>query len=107
TPETAVQIAVLSAFVGALGGVLVLFYYWKKKKPEYNQLRANSVESYDVSLRDMYKEIAIYAVPVVFLGIANPLFQFVDMLTFNNAMASTEGAANSSIYLSMLNFTTH
>lgn len=107
TPETAVQIAVLSAFVGALGGVLVLFYYWKKKKPEYNQLRANSVESYDVSLRDMYKEIAIYAVPVVFLGIANPLFQFVDMLTFNNAMAVTEGAANSSIYLSMLNFQTH
>ncbi|WKA59814.1 polysaccharide biosynthesis protein [Planococcus shenhongbingii] len=107
TPETAVQIAVLSAFVGALGGVLVLFYYWRKKKPEYNELRAKSVESYDVRLRDMYKEIAIYAVPVVFLGIANPLFQFVDMLTFNNAMSTTENAASSSIYLGMLNLTTH
>ena len=107
TEGTAVQFAVLSAFIGALGGVLVLFYYWKKRKPEYDELRKNSVESYDVRLRDMYKEIAIYAVPVVFLGIANPLFQFIDMLTFNNAMASTDGAANSSIYLSMLNFTAH
>lgn len=107
TEENAVQFAVLSAFIGALGGVLVLFYYWKKRKPEYDELRKGSVESYDVSLRDMYKEIAIYAVPVVFLGIANPLFQFIDMLTFNNAMASTNNAANSSIYLSMLNFTAH
>lgn len=107
TPKTAVQVAVLSAAVGALGGVLVLFYYWRKKKPEYNELRANSVDSYDVRLRDMYKEILVYAVPVVFLGIANPLFQFVDMLTFNNAMSTTPDAAESSTYLSMLNFTAH
>lgn len=105
--RTAVEVAVLSAFVGALGGVLVLFYYWNKKKGEYNELRASSVESYDVNLRDMYKEIAIYAVPVVFLGIANPLFQFIDMLTFNRAMGGTENAASSGIYLSILNFTAH
>ncbi len=105
--RTAVEVAVLSAFVGALGGVLVLFYYWKKKKGEYNDLRASSVESYDVNLGDMYKEIIIYAIPVVFLGIANPLFQFVDMLTFNRAMGDTANAASSGIYLSILNFTAH
>lgn len=107
TPKTAVQFAVLSAAIGALGGVLVLFYYWKKRKPEYDQLRANSVESYDVRHRDMYKEILSYALPIVFLGVANPLFQFVDMLTFNKGMSSTENAANTSLYLGILNLTAH
>ncbi|MGI2326296.1 putative polysaccharide biosynthesis protein [Planococcus sp. YIM B11945] len=107
SPNVAVQVAVLSASIGALGGVAVLFYYWKKKKPEYNELRSKSVQSYDVRLRDMYKEILVYAVPVVFLGIANSLFQFVDMLTFSNAMSTTEHAAEAGTYLTMLNFTAH
>ena len=107
TPKTAVQFAVLSAAIGALGGVLVLFYYWKKRKPEYDQLRANSVESYDVRLRDMYKEIISYAIPIVFLGVANPLFQFIDMLTFNMGMSRTENTENTSLYLGILNLTAH
>ncbi|HSI67477.1 MAG TPA: oligosaccharide flippase family protein, partial [Planococcus sp. (in: firmicutes)] len=85
TANTAIQFAVLSAFVGALGGLVVLYYYWKKKKPEYDDLLRNSGESYDIRLRDMYKEVIVYAVPVVFLGIANPLFQVIDLLTFNRA----------------------
>lgn len=107
TPKTAIQFAVLSATIGALGGIVVLFYYWKKKKPEYNKLLLTSVESYDVTLRDMYKEIIIYAIPVIFLGIANPLFQFVDLLTFNRAMSGTENADQSDIYLGILNLTAH
>ncbi|WP_422122864.1 oligosaccharide flippase family protein [Planococcus sp. X10-3] len=107
TAKTAVQFAVLSAAVGALGGLLVLFYYWKKRKPEYDQLRAGSVESYDVRLRDMYKEILSYAIPIVFLGVANPLFQFVDMLTFNKGMSGTGNAENTSLYLGILNLTAH
>ncbi|RNF40790.1 putative polysaccharide biosynthesis protein [Planococcus salinus] len=106
TPKTAIQFAVLSAAIGALGGVAVLFYFWKKKKPEYNELRANSVESYDVGLRDMYKEIIVYAVPVVFLGIANPLFQFVDLLTFNRAM-NAAGNLSEVDLLGILNLTAH
>lgn len=107
TAKTAVQFAVLSAFVGALGGLLVLYYYWRKKKPEYDDLMNSSGESFDVKLRDMYKEIVVYAVPVVFLGIANPLFQVIDLLTFNRAMSTTDNAAMSDIYLSILNLTAH
>ncbi len=106
TPKTAIQFAVLSAAVGALGGIVTLAYFWKKKKPEYNRLLANSVESYDVKLRDMYKEIAIYAVPVIFLGIANPLFQFVDLMTFNRAMSSGGNFSEIDL-LGILNLTAH
>ncbi|WP_203333267.1 putative polysaccharide biosynthesis protein [Planococcus beigongshangi] len=107
TPKTAIQFAVLSAAIGAIGGVLVLFYYWKKQKPEYDLLRANSIDSYDVRLRDMYKEILSYALPIVFLGVANPLFQFIDMLTFNMGMSRTDNAENTSLYLGILNLTAH
>lgn len=106
TPKTAIQFAVLSAAIGALGGIVTLGYFWKKKKPEYNRLLANSVESYDVKLRDMYKEIVIYAVPVIFLGIANPLFQFVDLMTFNRAMDSGDNFSEIDL-LGILNLTAH
>ncbi|TWT08485.1 polysaccharide biosynthesis protein [Planococcus sp. CPCC 101016] len=106
TPKTAIQFAVLSAAIGALGGIVTLAYFWKKKKPEYNRLLANSVESYDVKLRDMYKEIVIYAVPVIFLGIANPLFQFVDLMTFNRAMSSGGNFSEIDL-LGILNLTAH
>ena len=106
TPKTAIQFAVLSAAIGALGGIVTLGYFWKKKKPEYNRLLANSVESYDVKLRDMYKEIAIYAVPVIFLGIANPLFQFIDLMTFNRAMSSGGNFSEIDL-LGILNLTAH
>lgn len=107
TPKLAIQVAVLSAFIGALGGLVVLYYYWRKKKPEYNLLLQGSTTSHDVKLTDMYKEILVYAVPVVFLGVANPLFQFVDLLTFNRAMIDSEQAAKSSVYLSILNLQSH
>ncbi|WP_019414306.1 polysaccharide biosynthesis protein [Paenisporosarcina sp. TG20] len=107
TPKLAIQVAVFSAFIGALGGLVVLYYYWRKKKPEYNHLLQESTATHDIKLTDMYKEILVYAVPVVFLGIANPLFQFVDLLTFNRAMSDSDQAANSSTYLGILNFQSH
>ena len=107
TSKTAVQVAVFSAFIGAIGGLFVLYYYWRKKKPEYDGLLDASTVSHDVSLKTMYSEVVVYAIPVVFLGVANPLFQFVDMLTFNRAMSGSENAAKSDIFLGMLNFQTH
>lgn len=103
SPKLAIQIAVLSAFVGAIGGLVVLYYYWKRQKPEYDMLLATSTTSHDVNLKDMYKEIVVYAIPVVFLGVANPLFQFVDLLTFNRALNTTIEFD----YLGVLNLTAH
>src|SRR5690606_22647183 len=60
----------------------------------------------DVKLRDMYKEIVIYAIPVIFLGIANPLFQFVDLMTFNRAMSSGGNISEIDL-LGILNLTAH
>ncbi|AQQ52765.1 putative polysaccharide biosynthesis protein [Planococcus lenghuensis] len=105
--ETAIQAAVFSAFIGALGGLVVLYYYWRKKKPEYNELLEESGRPHNIGMKDMYKEIAVYALPIIFLGSANPLFQFADLLTFNEAMSESVYADVSDVMLGILNFNAH
>ncbi|WP_042474504.1 putative polysaccharide biosynthesis protein [Bacillus ndiopicus] len=107
-PATAINFAVFAAFIGALGGLLVLYYYWKKLKPEFQALQVNSIASHQVSYIEIYKEIFTYSIPIIFVGIANPLFQLVDMLTFNGAMiAKGVDAKLTDTYFSMLNVLTH
>ena len=52
----------------------------------------------------MYKEVFAYILPFVLVGVINPLYQFVDMITFNDAMKSIGLAEVTDIYLGMLNF---
>jgi len=106
-PSTAISFAVFAAFIGAIGGLLVLYYYWKKYQPEFDLLRSQSVTSTQLPMSNIYKEVITYSIPMVFVGVANPLFQLVDMLTFNGAMTSIGLAEVTDKYLSMINFTTH
>lgn len=107
-PETAIKFAVFAAFIGALAGLGVLYFYWRKLKPEFSELQAHSVQTNKVSLVVIYKEILKYSIPIIFVGIANPLFQLVDMLTFNGAMiAKGVDAKETDTYFLMLNFLTH
>lgn len=106
-PETAISFAVFAAFIGAIGGLGVLYYYWKKYQPEFNLLRSRSVTSTQLPMSNIYKEVITYSIPMVFVGVANPLFQLVDMLTFNGAMTSIGLAEVTDTYLSMINFMTH
>ncbi|WP_277586171.1 putative polysaccharide biosynthesis protein [Psychrobacillus antarcticus] len=109
TEKTAVSFAVFAAFLGAIASLFVLYRYWKKIKPEFNDLLESSGNrTSNVSLKNIYKEILVYTVPFALVGVINPLFQFVDMITFNRAMAMIGiSGRESGIYLGMLNLTTH
>lgn len=109
TEKTAVSFAVFAAFLGAIASLVVLFWYWKKLKPEFNDLLTSSGKpSSDISLSNIYKEMLIYTVPFALVGVINPLFQFIDMITFNNAMSTIGiGGDVSNTLLGMLNFSTH
>jgi O-antigen/teichoic acid export membrane protein len=104
---TAVSVATFAAFVGAIGGLGVLIWYWIKRKPHLDDLMQQDKGTVQVSLKDMYKEILIYAAPFVFVGIANPLFQFIDQITFTRAMDSIGKIAQSDYAFSILNFQSH
>ncbi|KAA0549036.1 polysaccharide biosynthesis protein [Bacillus sp. BGMRC 2118] len=85
--STAIGYATFAAFVGALGGIAVLGWYWYKRKDDFNTLIENNSYDSDIETKSMIKELLTYAGPFVFVGLAIPLYQGIDSLTFNKAMA--------------------
>ncbi|WP_147532668.1 putative polysaccharide biosynthesis protein [Bacillus marasmi] len=104
---TAVSVATFAAFIGAIGSLFVLFWYWFKRKPFLDELLLQDKGTVQISLPQIYKEVLIYAAPFVFVGIANPLFQLIDQLTFNKAMVAIGLAKETEFALSVLNFESH
>lgn len=107
-PETAISLSVFAAFIGGVGGLLILGFYWKKYRSEFSLLRDQSLNpTSKLQMTEIYKEVLTYSLPIIFVGMANPLFQLVDLLTFNSAMNSIGMSQVSDIYFMMINFTTH
>jgi O-antigen/teichoic acid export membrane protein len=105
---TAVSVATFAAFVGAIGSLVVLFWYWYKRKPHLDQLLQHDRGEAEVSLTEIYKEILVYAAPFVFVGIANPLFQAIDQVTFSRAMQDIGHSYKAAeAAFSILNFESH
>ncbi|WP_377888105.1 oligosaccharide flippase family protein [Alkalihalobacillus sp. R86527] len=85
---TAATFATFGAFVGAVGGLLVVFWYYRKRKPSLDRHLEESTVDHNVSLGDMYKEIVTYALPFVIVGLAIPLYLQIDTLFINPALQS-------------------
>lgn len=104
---TAISVATFAAFIGAIGGLIVLIVYWIKRKPHLDKMLEDDKGTEDVSLIEVYKEIIQYSIPFVFVGIANPLFQLIDQFTFNRAMSMIGLAQHADKAFGILNFDTH
>ncbi|MFC7787009.1 MULTISPECIES: polysaccharide biosynthesis protein [unclassified Rossellomorea] len=104
---TAIAVATFAAFVGGLASLGALIWYWFKRKPHLDELLEEDRGQEEISLRSMYKEIIAYSIPFIFVGLANPLFQLVDQITFNTAMADIGNAKISDHAFAVLNFYTH
>ncbi len=103
---TAVNLSVFAAFIGSLGGLVTLFYFWKKLRPEIKAVQVVAPKEQQLPYSDMYKEIFKYSIPVVFVGLGSSLFQLVDLLTFNRAMKAAGLADVTDTYFTMLNLLT-
>ncbi|WP_026671694.1 putative polysaccharide biosynthesis protein [Alkalihalobacterium bogoriense] len=90
----AVGFATFGAFVGALGGLSVLLYYWFKRRKMLNEQLQESTVNHDIPLKTMYKELISYALPLSFVALAIPLFQSIDLFTFNNALIASGVSQN-------------
>ncbi|MEK3887653.1 putative polysaccharide biosynthesis protein [Bacillus sp. FSL K6-3431] len=104
---TAISVATFAAFIGGIASLLVLLWYWKKRKPGLDEFLQYDKGTVEISLGNMYKEILIYALPFVLVGIANPMYQFIDQNTFVRAMAEAGKEADALSSLGILNMTTH
>jgi O-antigen/teichoic acid export membrane protein len=77
----AVGLATFAATLGAIGGFIVLLWYWRKRRPHLQKLYETSKPAADISLAEIYKETIKYALPFVAVGLAIPLYQLVDQFT--------------------------
>lgn len=100
---TAISFATFAATAGAVGGMFVLLWYWKKNRLVLKEQLLADRGQMDVSLPDIYKEVIVSSIPFIFVGIAMPLFQQVDSLTFTKAMVSAGLAGQAEGALGILN----
>ena len=85
-PRYAVYFSVFAAFIAALAGLVVLLYYWNKNKKTYDELLEQSVEHSTRQMPELWKELIIFAVPFAILGLGTSLINFVETVTFNEAL---------------------
>lgn len=76
----AVGVSTLAAAISAIVGLLVVFYYIKKNK--YPKEGGGESEP----LFSIYKEIIVYAIPFIFVGLAIPLIQTIDTFLINTIL---------------------
>jgi O-antigen/teichoic acid export membrane protein len=84
--STAVAYATFAATIGAIGGLIVLIWYWKKRKKHLDRQLEQSTTDYNIPLASMYKELITYAVPFVAVGLAIPIYLLIDQFTINQAL---------------------
>lgn len=82
SPVKAVGLATFTAFISALIALLVIGWYLTKKDFGIKSAKGK------VSYRALYKELILYAIPFVFVGLAIPLFQSIDTFMINSVLMS-------------------
>ncbi|EMA6343230.1 oligosaccharide flippase family protein [Bacillus cytotoxicus] len=83
---SSVAVATFGAAVGAIASVSILIMYWKKYnhlKPPKGELKSRAST---LPLKNIYMELLRYAIPIVFVGIAIPLYTLVDQYTVADAL---------------------
>lgn len=83
---TAVSQSTFAAFIGALGGLLVLGVYYWRRRDEFRGLVANSNNEIIVPASQLYREILQQSVPFIVLGAGITIFQLIDQFTFFKIM---------------------
>lgn len=91
---TAVSQSTFAAFIGALAGLLILAWYYFRRRKYYRSLVRNSNNQLHVNANKLYLEIIQQAVPFVILGAGISIFQLIDQYTFFNIMHVATSASN-------------
>lgn len=103
----AVGLATFAAFVGAIASCVVLYIYWRRRKRHLDKQLESQKTHYNLSLKDLYKELFTYAGPFVLVSLATPLYQFIDQLTFKRAMLFIGQSDIADVALSNINLFGH
>lgn len=80
--EAGVWQSTFAAFIGAIGGTLLLIIYYLKKRPKLVQLEQQSANKLQISDQTLLKEVLYQALPFIFIACAMTMFNLVDQFSF-------------------------
>lgn len=80
--EAGVWQSTFAAFVGAVGGTLLLVGYYLKHKKRLDELVSQSNDQLEITNATLLKEVLYQALPFIFIACAMSMFNLVDQFTF-------------------------
>ncbi|MFZ0368252.1 MAG: polysaccharide biosynthesis protein [Halobacillus sp.] len=101
----AVGFATFAAFIGGIASCIVLYLYWRKRKPYLDRQLDAQEYTYGLSNKEMFQELFTYAGPFILVGIATPLYQLIDQFTLERAITAAGLEYKNSF--SIINFLSH
>lgn len=103
----AVGFATFGAFVGGIGGMATLLYFYFKQRPTILARVQSHPAKERQTLPSMYKELISYALPLSFVGLAIPFFQAVDLYSIEGALSGTAYASEAKAFVGALTGVAH
>ncbi len=76
----------LGAFFGAIGGILMLVFYYIKHRAHFDELADNSSQIIEVSDRQLIKQVIYQSIPFIFISISMTLYNLYDQYSFQPIM---------------------
>ncbi|MBP1968940.1 O-antigen/teichoic acid export membrane protein [Virgibacillus natechei] len=105
--STAVGFATFAAFIGGGASALVLWGYWRKRKPGLDKRLQQQTYTNEIPRKDLFIELFSYAGPFIIVGLATSLYQLVDQFTFERAMVARGEGNIWEIAFAVINFYGH
>lgn len=84
--ELGVVHSTLGAFFGAIGGIILLVFYYLKKRTWFDTLADSSANVLSVSDGELIKEVIYQSIPFIFVSISMTLYNLFDQYTFQPIM---------------------
>ncbi|MFC0422589.1 putative polysaccharide biosynthesis protein [Lactiplantibacillus plajomi] len=82
----AVTQSTFAAFVGAAASLLLLGWYYYRKRPELNALAEQSDNKLAIPVWKLFKDIIVQAIPFIVVDTATTVFNLLDQATFQPMM---------------------
>lgn len=82
----AVALSTFAAFIGAIGSLVYLLKYYRRKKRLYRWQERHSLPATNIDVKGLFLEIVKEAVPFVYVGAGVTLNQLIDQFSFKQIM---------------------
>ncbi len=82
----AITQSTFAAFIGAAASFLLLGWYYYRKRPELNELAAQSEHKLAIPIWQLFRDIIVQAIPFIVIDTATTVFNLLDQATFQPMM---------------------